>query len=111
MPTEATIPREVIKVTILDPPYERSGSGTPTIGMRPATIPILIIRCQNIKAVTPTQIRAPARSPQFLAILKIKISKTINMVNVMIPPIKPNSSLNTQKIKSECLSGKNCNWF
>ena len=36
-----------------EPPYENSGSGTPAIGNRPSTAPILITACAVIQVVTP----------------------------------------------------------
>ena len=51
-----------IETSTLEPPYEKSGSVTPTTGSRPHTIPMLMTVCQKKSAETPTAMTAPKRS-------------------------------------------------
>jgi len=44
-------------VMTLDPPYEKSGSVTPTTGSRPVTMPRLKMACQKMMLPTPRQAR------------------------------------------------------
>src|SRR5438132_1122534 len=49
-------------VSTLDPPYEKSGSVTPTTGRMPVTMPRLKKACQKIRLPTPMARTAPKRS-------------------------------------------------
>ena len=49
-------------VRTLEPPYEKSGSVTPTTGRSPVTIPRLKKACQKIRLPTPMARTAPKRS-------------------------------------------------
>ena len=49
-------------VITLEPPYEKSGSVTPTTGRRPVTIPRLKSACQKMRLPTPIARTAPKRS-------------------------------------------------
>lgn len=70
------------------------------------TTAIFIIACIPIMVVIPIAKRLPNMSGAFIAItipLQIKIAKS-NITTTQ--PINPNSSANTEKIKSLCGNGK-----
>ena len=78
----------------------------PTTGIEDVTTAILIITCIATNAVIPVATKLPNISGAFIAInipLQIKIA---NNIITKVQPIKPNSSANTEKIKSFCGSGK-----
>ena len=62
IPTFMSTPTPVIVVTILVPPYEKSGNGTPTTGNNPITMPRLTTMCQKSMAETPMARYMPKRS-------------------------------------------------
>jgi hypothetical protein len=61
---------------MLDPPYERKGSGTPVIGARPTAIPIFSKIWKPNQAIIPIQTNRPKMSFDLLAITSA-LHKTI----------------------------------
>ncbi|MMZ70459.1 hypothetical protein D1872_335080 [compost metagenome] len=82
-----------------------SGSVIPVTGMRPMTTPILITTCTPTMPTIPTASRLPNISSTVIATLMPRQTKIINSRSTSMPPIKPNSSVKIEKIKSVCGSG------
>ena len=66
---------------------------------------MFIIACNPIKEVIPTATKLPNISGAFIAISNPLHIKIANNKITTAQPIKPNSSANTEKIKSLCGSG------
>lgn len=90
----------------LEPPYDKNGSVTPVTGIRPTTTIKLREAWNAIPKVIPNAKYLPNKSGQFLAILNPFIIIVKNNDVTIITPIKPNSSLIIEKIKSVWGSGK-----
>lgn len=102
----SNIPILNIDTSKLDPPYDKKGSVTPVTGISPTTtIKFRIVWKANEKIIPKDRYLAKLSSCliEILIPLYIMVIKNININNI---PIKPNSSLIMEKIKSVCGSGK-----
>ena len=100
------IPILHIVINRLLPPYDRKGRVTPVTGISPTTTIRLSIVWNDNPKVIPKARYLPNESSHFIAILNPDIMIIRNKVVTNNTPIKPNSSLIIEKIKSVCGSGK-----
>ena len=90
----------------LDPPYDKNGSVTPVTGISPTTtIRFKIVWNANEK-VNPKDRYLAKLSFCLIDMFKPRYIIVINRVVTISTPIKPNSSLIIEKIKSVCGSGR-----
>ena len=102
------MPKPIKKDIIAEPPKEQSGKGTPTTGIIPVTIPTLINILKKklvIKLIPKIFEKKFLESRLKLIDHKINVAYKKNKIRI---PTNPNSSPNTEKIKSVCISGINC---
>ena len=105
------MPKPIKKDIIAEPPKEQSGNGTPTTGIIPVTIPTLT---KTLKKKLDVKLIPKIFEKKFLDSRLNLIDHKTNTIykkNNTIMPNKPNSSPNTEKIKSVCISGINCKWL
>ncbi len=74
--------------------------------MDDVTTAILMITCMPTNAVIPVASKLPNISGAFMAIKMPRQIKIANKTITKAQPINPNSSANTENIKSFCGSGK-----
>ena len=89
-----------------DPPYDKKGRVTPVTGINPTTTIKLRSAWKANPKVIPNERYLPNGSFDLIAIFKdfnIIIKNKLDTINI---PIKPNSSLMIENIKSVCGSGK-----
>ena len=97
--------------TIIVPPYEINGNGTPTTGIIPITIPILINTWLKNIDIRPITINFVNIDLVLIAIAsELIITMKYNIIKIK-PPIKPSSSVKKEKMKSVVYSGRKLKWL
>ena len=87
-----------------------NGSGAPTIGRIPITIPLLTRTYKNIVNIkVPDKIREKLSVALMEMLIPLKVARTYNVIRRRTP-INPNSSPKAEKIKSVWFSGRKSNF-
>ena len=96
----------IIDTSRLEPPYDRKGSVTPVTGISPTTTIRFNIVWNASEKVSPNDRYFAKLSVCFIDVIRPRWIIVINNVDMIITPIKPNSSLIIEKIKSVWGSGR-----
>ena len=86
-----------------------NGSGAPTIGSMPTTMPILTNTYKNMVSINvPESILEKLSVALIDMLIHLKVTSTYSVINIRTP-MNPNSSPKAEKIKSVWFSGRKSN--